>query len=179
MSDSISIIENELSELSGNTTDRINNETSNIRNYIDSEITELTDSVNDNNQLINNRINNIISNSAQTEGNSELIDIRTGADNTVYNTAGDAVRAQFTRTNDIILKHTGHANLFDKRKFTPECEFKASTRTVIPNDRGYGLSDFISVQPGRTLYFSRSGVSGNTTYIIQLIIDIQKQCRMN
>lgn len=115
--------------------------------------------------VVNARIDNIIANTSSTEGNSELIDIRTGADNKVYSTAGDAVRAQFTRTNDIILRHTGHANLFDKTKFTPGCEFKVSTRTVIPNDKGYGLSDFIPVQFGKTLYFSRSGASSNTTYI--------------
>lgn len=39
------------------------------------------------------RINNLITNNNPTEGNSELIDIRVGADGHTYETAGDAVRA--------------------------------------------------------------------------------------
>lgn len=43
---------------------------------------------------LNRRISTIIADGQQTEGNTELIDIRTGADGKVYPTAGDAVRVQ-------------------------------------------------------------------------------------
>lgn len=43
---------------------------------------------------VNNRVDNIIAHNNDTEGNSELIDIRTGADNNVYESAGSAVRNQ-------------------------------------------------------------------------------------
>ena len=43
---------------------------------------------------LNKRISTIIADGQQTEGNTELIDIRTGADGKVYPTAGDAVRVQ-------------------------------------------------------------------------------------
>ena len=43
---------------------------------------------------LNARISTIIANGTPTQGNTELIDIRTGADGKVYPTAGDAVRGQ-------------------------------------------------------------------------------------
>ena len=43
---------------------------------------------------LNRRLSNIIADGTQTEGNVELIDIRTGSDGKVYPTAGDAVRGQ-------------------------------------------------------------------------------------
>lgn len=43
---------------------------------------------------LNARVSAIIASGTATEGNTELIDIRTGADGKVYQTAGDAVREQ-------------------------------------------------------------------------------------
>lgn len=45
---------------------------------------------------VNARLDSIIADGQQTQGNTELIDIRTGADNITYQTAGTAVRSQFT-----------------------------------------------------------------------------------
>ena len=50
---------------------------------------------------VNSRIDNIIAHNNDTEGNSELIDIRTRADGTVYASAGAAVRGQFNELIDI------------------------------------------------------------------------------
>ena len=47
-----------------------------------------------NTSVLTSRVNNIITHNNDTEGNSELIDIRKGADGTTYETAGDAVREQ-------------------------------------------------------------------------------------
>lgn len=48
------------------------------------------------------RINNIIANNANTDENTELIDIRVGADGKVYKTAGEAVRSQFNSVSEQI-----------------------------------------------------------------------------
>ena len=48
------------------------------------------------------RIDNIIAHNNDTEGNSELIDIRTGADGMAYESAGTAVRGQVQELSDHI-----------------------------------------------------------------------------
>ena len=52
----------------------------------------------------NARIDNIIANGTPTEGNTELIDIRTGADGALFSTAGSAVRGQISNANHQIDK---------------------------------------------------------------------------
>ena len=51
---------------------------------------------------LNARVSAIIASGTATEGNTELIDIRTGADGKVYQTAGDAVRGQIGELKDDI-----------------------------------------------------------------------------
>lgn len=51
---------------------------------------------------LNARVSTIIANGTSTEGNTELIDIRTAWNGTVYPTAGDAVRAQAEELNEEI-----------------------------------------------------------------------------
>lgn len=48
------------------------------------------------------RVDNIIAHNNDTEGNSELIDIRTGTDGTVYTSAGNAVRNQISAIDNQI-----------------------------------------------------------------------------
>lgn len=51
-------------------------------------------------KALHNRIENLLTLSTQTEGNSELLDMRTGADGKVYRTAGEAVRTNITDITD-------------------------------------------------------------------------------
>ena len=50
--------------------------------------------------LLQSRVDNIIPSGTQTEGNTELIDIRVAADGVIYPSAGDSVRGQITKTNN-------------------------------------------------------------------------------
>lgn len=65
----------------------------------DASSTDISQSLYD--QLVQ-RVNNIIAHNNDTEGNSELIDIRTGNDGTVYNSAGRAVREQISKLENAI-----------------------------------------------------------------------------
>ena len=53
---------------------------------------------------LGNRINNIVANNNPTEGNTELIDIRSGYDGTTYPSAGEAVRKQIGSLSEDIYK---------------------------------------------------------------------------
>jgi hypothetical protein len=54
----------------------------------------------------NARVDNIIAHNNDTEGNSELVDLRLGADNKTYTSAGEAVRNQIKGLNKLAKAKT-------------------------------------------------------------------------
>lgn len=56
--------------------------------------------------VTNARIDNIIAHNTETGSNTELIDIRTGADGTTYSSAGAAVRGQINQLSDSVTSNT-------------------------------------------------------------------------
>ena len=53
-------------------------------------------------EQINARVDNIIAHNNDTDGNTELVDIRTGADGETYDSAGTAVRTQFKHLSESV-----------------------------------------------------------------------------
>lgn len=79
---------------------------------------------------LNARVSAIIASGTATEGNTELIDIRTGSDGKVYPTAGDAVREQVGGIKSDLSQLS--EEIVDKATTTKEL-LKPLVRTVIKN----------------------------------------------
>lgn len=84
------------------------------------EINQAVDDVNkakEDLKVLESRVSNIVAHNNDTEGNSELIDIRTGADGTVYESAGDAVRGEVSKLSNEIDDLQGR---FETAEYTLE-----------------------------------------------------------
>lgn len=116
---------------------------------------------------VNDRVDNIIANNNNTEGNSELIDIRTGADGTVYASAGAAVRGQISAIDIDINSYLKQdpvsedktvffdkmlgENVFNINTITPNKQITADG-TITDND-SYSISDYILVPKNTRIDF--------------------------
>ena len=90
-------VRQEITETANEVESRIGNEMEVLNGRLTSDISS-----------VDGRIDNIIAHNSDTEGNSELIDIRTGADGIAYTSAGSAVRNQF----DMLQSNKADASLF-------------------------------------------------------------------
>ena len=174
LQDFVTEIEQKLSELT--------QQTDTIDSKVDNAVTTLNSTVTTAENRINARVDNIIVNSSSTEGNSELIDIRSGADGVTYTTAGKAVRKQLTNIaeKEYDIEHkvssfytevetTGN-NLFNSVQATANKTINSSG--VLTDANGYSLSDYIDVKDISRLYFTYDSVSDIPTYIFTF--DYQK-----
>lgn len=96
---------------------------------------------------LTNRVNNIVASAG--DGNTEIVDIRLGADAKTYSTAGEAVRAQIVELSEGMRKE----NLIDFTKLT--AGFVQATGEIYPShesgtfQRWEYTSDFIPVESGK------------------------------
>ena len=79
---------------SGYFTDYIDSLFQPFQQEVDIEITAQDNKIN----LLNNRVNELLVEGSPTDGNAELIDIRTDYKGSTYSTAGNAVRGQFEKS---------------------------------------------------------------------------------
>lgn len=87
--------------------------------------------------------------SGQTEGNTELLDIRIGADGNEYNTAGESVREPIRQLCDISY------NMFNIE--TAELGKYRVSGDSLSDNPNYNTSAKIKVEIGDVLYFSNDG----------------------
>ena len=98
------------------------------------------------------RIDNLVANNNPTEGNSELIDIRVGADGKTYPSAGDAVRKQVSSLKEDLV-NKGNGVPFKSGRYI-------STSGVLNNGNENDLyTDFIAAQKGNKLVSNIGGAT--------------------
>ena len=111
----------------------------------------------------NSRIDNIIAHNNDTEGNSELIDIRTGADGTVYESAGAAVRSQISGISDnCMMTKTIGSNITDLNNLKQTGIYFHGTSDSLPDNSPFQSNKGFMVE----VYYA-----GSDTRLYQKIID--------
>lgn len=122
------------------------------------------------------RIDNLVANNNPTEGNSELLDIRVGADGKIYSSAGDAVREQVSSLKEDLvnlsvksLREVRNAtiNLIEIEKLSFGI---INSNGTITESNEYYLTDFIPVEPStlymrNTLYQRIISFDSNKNYV--------------
>lgn len=122
------------------------------------------------NKADNARVDNIIAHNNDTEGNTELIDMRTADDGTTYSSAGAALREHYARSNIVVMNFAGYIPFdfnFAERKIT----IRAYTRVMHVNEQVFNstadiiltMSEADGVNANHTLCFDLS----NKTFIIK------------
>lgn len=137
---------------------------SEVTHQLDTTVTMLTSSVNEVENRVNSRMDNIIANSSSTEGNSELIDIRTGNDGTVYTTAGTAIREQLSQLKNSVR------DLSDENRMNLLKSMLLHTYTDI--SLANHASDFRYSYDNRTNALVASNGFSNVSYIGKININI-------
>ena len=161
-------LENEMADVQEALTQTEGNVSSQLETALNT-VTENLEEASDNIQAsvtsalsgINARVDNIIAHNNDTEGNSELIDIRTSTNAVVYDSAGSAVRGQLVGLKnqiDTVLHRFCHVyNLLDIGYPLKNVGFKYGNP-----DNGGGMIIggtkqivIIPVTPGTTYYFTQ------------------------
>lgn len=118
---------------------------------------------NNDNTVLNARIDTIIANKNNSNGNSELVDVRVGADGTVYNTAGEAVREQIKQHDELYSTYYEKVDLLAGSIAGESDTYRyhvlfynptTSVKIIAPVDYSYGLQGYDSSAYTKKVYDS-------------------------
>lgn len=117
----------------------LENQIANMVTYqkFNATVASLRNTAESNKTTLEAQIANIVAHNNDTEGNTELLDLRAGADGTIYDSAGNAVRGQFEnvmRRTDLIIEKSFHT-------ITPRNDFLVVHEGY--SDNGAGVLDSI------------------------------------
>ena len=169
LKDKVDQLENEMADVQEALTQTEDNVSTQLETALNT-MTENLEETSDNIQAsvtsalsgINARVDNIIAHNNDTEGNTELVDIRTGADNIVYNSAGQAVRGQIADiysemdSKSPIWFDENKGNLYNYRDDTYGYYINYQNGEII-SQPGYYVTDYIEVLPRKTIYKNYAG----------------------
>lgn len=124
---------------------------------IKGEINEISESLEQNTQQLNNRIDTIIANNNTTDGNSELVDIRIGYDGTIYQSAGECTRnidGKISTFAELKGKNTS-SNMYNQAT-SKNGTLNMSGVFSADESSAYICSDYIKLIQGQSYAFSYS-----------------------
>ena len=132
----------------------INSQINSVNTSLQNTETSLTNLIDNQTNAVAVRIDNIIANNADTDGNTELIDIRSSYDGRIYSSAGTAVRNQLYNTNTLLNK--ADSEIFTTTLQTLELEYSLGYQHVdgtFFESQLYSHTD-ISVSAGEVYYIT-------------------------
>lgn len=139
-----------------NSVNAINQNVDELSEQLDTQVNAVNNRIYDTESRVNTRIDNIIAHNNDTEGNSELTDIRTGADGNIYTSAGSAVREQINNT----LYCTNH------RVTASDDIYYNADNVPFGKIVAYTAGENIPVQSGNLICFEGSSINGKTQMFI-------------
>lgn len=119
------------------------------------------------NRATNARVDNIIAHNNDTDGNTELIDMRLGADGVVYDSAGDAVREQNLQTQEKLANVAAKMGVDYVAPVWVRDKFIASY-SRIESSNGYGYTEPFYVEKDHIIKVKAAGYS-NTLAIVSKV----------
>ncbi len=112
------------------------------------------------------RVDNIIAHNNDTEGNSELIDIRTGADGNTYATAGSAIRVTHNKLKSAFDSVTVSESVFNEIDFDSTVSDKYMSKNLTEGTYNGGIYGSVTIHTGEKYKIKAEVGTNIRTYVI-------------